>query len=124
MNLRLALLLAAALAGLSPASAQAPERSSTAIVYGDDPCPKAEEGEIVVCARRPDDERYRIPKALRGKGDRPSETAWGARMEALEEAGRASMPGSCSPVGSYGQSGCRQQLLNQWYAERRARKAR
>jgi hypothetical protein len=124
MKLHTALLAAAGLAAFSPAFAEPPERTSTAIVYGDDPCPVAEEGEVVVCARRSDDERYRIPREFRGEGGRPTETAWGTRMEALEEAGRASMPGSCSPVGSYGQTGCRQQLLDQWYAERRARPRR
>ena len=31
------------------------------VVYGDDPCPQSTADEVVVCARRPDDERYRIP---------------------------------------------------------------
>jgi hypothetical protein len=98
------------------------ERTSTSIVYGDEACPKAQEDEIVVCARRPERDRYRIPKELRNKGDPPSETSWGARNELLEEAARANLPGSCSVVGSYGQSGCQRQFVDQWYNARRARR--
>ena len=120
---------AAALLGFAfPAAAQEapdaalPARTTTAVVYGQEACPKAADGEIVVCARRPEGDRYRIPKELRGKGDPLSETAWGARTELLEEAGRSNLPGSCSVVGSYGQSGCQRQLVDQWYNERRARR--
>jgi hypothetical protein len=125
------LLAAALLLAAVPAAAQdethAPqgelaERTSTAIVYGDEACPKAEEDEIVICARRPEGDRYRIPKELRHKGDPLSETSWGARNELLEEAARANLPGSCSVVGSYGQSGCQRQFVDQWYNARRARR--
>ena len=44
-----------------------PERITSLIVYGEDPCPQSEGEEIVVCARRPESERYRIPKKLREK---------------------------------------------------------
>ncbi|HEY0085769.1 MAG TPA: hypothetical protein VGB65_07635 [Allosphingosinicella sp.] len=125
------LLAAALLLAAVPAAAQdetdAPqgelaERTSTAIVYGDEACPKAQEDEIVICARRPEGDRYRIPKELRHKGDPLSETSWGARNELLEEAARANLPGSCSVVGSYGQSGCQRQFVDQWYNARRARR--
>ena len=118
-----ALLLAAAALSQEAESGAPPERSVTAIVYGDDPCPVAkDEEEIVVCARRPDSERYRIPKELRSAGDPLSETAWGARADTLDDASRSTLPGSCSPVGTYGQSGCRQQMLDAWYEERRGRR--
>jgi hypothetical protein len=58
-------------AAAQEAEADLPERTTTAVVYGEEACPKAEEGEIVVCARRPEGDRYRIPKELRGKGDPP-----------------------------------------------------
>ncbi|MGZ8329353.1 MAG: hypothetical protein ACXWUV_17795, partial [Allosphingosinicella sp.] len=69
-----ALLLAAgALLAAAPAAAQAPAaprsaepKISTMIIYGDDPCPPSTDDTIVVCARKPDKERYRIPEALRG----------------------------------------------------------
>ena len=125
------LLVASLLSVAVPAAAQeeeAPEglaqRTTTAVVYGNDACPKGEEGEIVVCAKRPERDRYRIPKELRNKGDPLSETAWGSRNELLEEAGRANIPGSCSTVGSYGQSGCQRQFVDQWYKEKRGQRAR
>jgi glucose dehydrogenase len=113
---------AAALAAAAPAFAEPAERTTSAVVYGSDPCPKAADGEIVVCARRPENDRYRIPKDLRDENRPLSEVAWGARHQLLEDEARVNLPGSCSAVGSGGQSGCHQQLVDQWYAERRARR--
>ncbi|MBX3561175.1 MAG: hypothetical protein KF780_05120 [Sphingomonas sp.] len=115
-----ALCMSPALAANGP-----PERESSVVVYGDDPCPApaadaGEDAEIVVCARRPEEERYRIPAPLRQTA--PAEVAWGSRVEALEDASRDGRPDSCSVVGSYGQTGCMQQMIRQWYAERRARR--
>jgi hypothetical protein len=106
--------------GAFAAESGPPQRTTTVTVYGDDPCPKPQGDDIVVCARKPERERYRIPKELRHEGEDLSEQSWGARTEALEEANRATMPGGCSTVGSYGQTGCYQQMLRQWYAARRA----
>lgn len=119
------LALAAALAAdPAPAANGPPERESTMVVYGEDPCPQSTdadgEEEIVVCARRPEEERYRIPAPLRQTA--PSEVAWGSRVDALEETARDGRPNSCSVVGSYGQTGCTQQMVRQWYAERRLRR--
>jgi hypothetical protein len=110
---------AAASAAAAPVS-DTGKRTVNVTVYGDDPCPKGSDGEIIVCARRTDNERYRIPKELRKREERPSETSWAARMRGLEEAGRSSMPGSCSAVGSWGQTGCFQQMIRQWSAARAA----
>ena len=116
-------LAAALFASAAPVSGEElPERTTTAVVYGEEACPQAEEGEIVVCARRPERERYRIPKELRGKGAPLSETAWSSRNELLEEAARVNLPGSCSVVGSYGQSGCQRQLVDQWHKEMRGKR--
>lgn len=117
--------LAAALLAAGAAGAQTPDgdgakRVVNVTVYGSEPCPKGSGGEIVVCGRRPDNERYRIPKELRKREQQPSETSWASRAAALEEASRPSMPGSCSPVGSWGQTGCFQQMLRQWGAARAA----
>jgi hypothetical protein len=111
------------IAAFSPtaAASEPPQTTKTFVVYGDEPCPQSKGDEIVVCARRPETERYRIPKELRNKGRPPSEISWAARNEGLEEAQRTTRPGSCSTVGSWGQTGCWQQMLRQWYAERRAR---
>ena len=108
-------------AAWSPAFAQddTPRRESQIEVFGDDPCPRSTEEEIVVCHRRPEDERYRIPAPLRRSTERP-EQAWGARVETLDEMSRDTRPNSCSVVGSYGQTGCTQQMIRQWYESRRA----
>jgi len=122
---RTLIILCAALVAV-PAVAQdqedAPDRESVVVIYGDDDCPASTENDVVVCARRPEEERYRIPPRLRHSNQR-QEQAWGARVESLEEVSRDSRPGSCSVVGTYGQSGCTQALIRQWYAERRARAA-
>jgi hypothetical protein len=39
----------------------------------------------------------------------------------LEEVQRDTRPDSCSVVGSWGQSGCTQQMFRQWRADRRER---
>ncbi|HTH28275.1 MAG TPA: hypothetical protein VL918_07400 [Sphingobium sp.] len=113
----LLVLLALVPAGLARA-AEPDERVQTLVVYGADPCPKSADGSIVVCARRPESERYRIPKALRGKPPPPAEQAWGSRVEALDAASRAVLPNSCSPIGSNGFTGCTAAMLRQWYADR------
>jgi hypothetical protein len=124
------LLAAALLVGLFSSASAAdpeplPERTQTLVVYGEDPCPQpADEEEIVVCARKPENERYRVPKSLRNRDDPPTEVSWASRTEELEEASRPGRPGSCSVVGSFGQTGCTQQLIRQWYNDRRGRRSR
>lgn len=101
-----------------------PVRQINITVYGEERCPEPEGDDIVVCARRPEEERYRIPPALRERIDRPAEIAWGTRNEVLEEDARTMRPDSCSVVGSGGQTGCTSSLVRQWAAERRARRGR
>lgn len=121
--LRLAALLGAAAA--FPAAAFAsdpPPRQSTLVVYGNDPCPSTGvDNEVVVCARRPEEERYRIPRRIRER--QPLETSWASRVEGLEEESRPMRPNSCSVVGSNGFTGCTAAMVRQWYAERRQRRA-
>ena len=121
------LLLLAALAAAAPALAQdepAPSstRESQIEVYGQDACPQSTDDEIVVCHRRPEEERYRIPAPLRHSRENV-EQAWGARAHTMDEVSRQVLPNSCSTIGSYGQSGCQQAFINQWYASRRASRA-
>lgn len=86
-------------------------------------CPKsATSDEIVVCGRRIDDQRYRIPKAVREQGHR-TESSWTGRSLALEDASRAQRPGSNSPVGSGGQIGEREEMLRKWSDFRRKKAA-
>ncbi len=111
---------AAVAAGLAaaPAAAQDTGRRITRIViYGNDPCPVSE-SEIIVCARRPDNERYRIPEGLRGPSpDDPASQSWADRAESLEYVGRTG-PQSCSPVGPGGFTGCWNQLMRTARGER------
>lgn len=95
-----------------------PDRITTLVVYGDDPCPRSSNDEIVVCAREPESERYRIPKRLRRGKPEAAQRSWGDRVQVLEMIGRQGTPNSCSPVGSGGQTGCIAQFLRQAREER------
>lgn len=120
------LLLAPLMTIASPAFAQAdppPERIFNLIVYGDEPCPQSDDPEdIVVCARKPESERYRIPKKLREKPDVVGGPGWGSQVATMENAQRQILPNSCSAIGSNGFTGCNAARLAQWFAERRMQK--
>ena len=100
----------------APALAQN-TKVSEIIVYGTDPCPRSTDDEIVVCARKPETERYRIPEALRQGGSLQSRQAWAARAKQFETVGRTGI-NSCSPVGPGGWTGCTEQLINQAFNDR------
>ena len=122
--IRLAALLGllTALPIFAPAAAETPARQSTLVVYGNDPCPTSgADNEVVVCARRPEEERYRIPRRIRER--QSTATSWASRAEGLDEENRYMRPNSCSVVGSNGFTGCTSQMIRQWYAERRQRRA-
>ena len=119
---RLVLLAAVASAlGLltAPAAAQdeGGDKVNTVIIYGDDPCPPSTDGEIVVCARLDESERYRIPENLR-QSDDPANVAWTERVKSFEAVGDFG-PLSCSPVGAGGELGCTAEFIEAAYAERR-----
>ncbi|HEX8443141.1 MAG TPA: hypothetical protein VF631_05795 [Allosphingosinicella sp.] len=104
------------LAALAPATVEAQSRADRqrqevrrVIVYGNDPCPRGT-GEIVVCARRPESERYRIPQTTRNPEAPAVRSNLGRDQEAREAA--ATGIGSCSPSGPGGASGCLQQQIN------------
>lgn len=123
--IRSALLVALATAAV-PAQAQQDaasaggEKVSQAIVYGEDACPTPNGDEIIVCARLPEGERYRVPELFRG-GDllSPKNEAWANKVTALERVGRFGTD-SCSPTGLGGFTGCTQSLIATAVAERRA----
>jgi hypothetical protein len=95
------------------------EKVNIVIVYGDDACPQSQGGDIVVCARKGEEERYRIPEPLRGDPNEPSKQAWGERVRSMEYVGRSGTE-SCSPVGAGGATGCFAQLARLAKAERQA----
>lgn len=103
----------------APAAAQEVDeaRVNQVIVYGDDSCPQSSEDEIVICARLPDDDRFRIPDNLRGNPNDPANQSWVNRAVELSYVGRTGI-GSCTPVGPGGMIGCNQQLIQQARAER------
>jgi hypothetical protein len=124
--LAFATLAAAAATTLAAVPGEAQNRNSRAdritrvIVYGNDPCPRAPDGEIVICGRRPNQERYRIPQALRDDAaeDDPENVSWAARNQSLEYAGRTGIQ-SCSTVGPGGQTGCLAELIRAARGDRR-----
>lgn len=117
-------LIALLLAPLRPAPALAqaeppPERIVNLLVYGDDPCPQSQGDEIVVCARKPESERYRIPRKLREKPAVSGGPGWGSQVATMEQVQRQTLPNSCNVIGSNGFNGCTARILEQWFAERR-----
>lgn len=101
-------------------SAPPPHKEIQVAVFGNDPCPKGVGDEIIVCARLPESERYRIPAPLRrSKLARPDQS-WVARTRDIEETGRATRPDSCSPVGTGGQTGCFQKFMHDARIEKEA----
>ena len=94
------------------------EKVNLVIVYGDDPCPGASGQDIVVCGRKPEKDRYRIPEPLRGDPNKPSNQAWGEQYRSLEYVGRSGTE-SCSPVGGGGFTGCFNKLAKMAKAEKR-----
>ena len=121
------ILIAAAIL-TSPVAAETvppPALYTTTTVFGSDACPTPKGDEIVVCARMPESDRYRIPKALRKKKrvDSGPGASWASRVRTLEDAQRFTRPGSCTAIGSFGQSGCTQAMINQWIEDRQQARA-
>ncbi len=96
-----------------PMPAQA-QQSSVAeiIVYGTDPCPRSTDDQVVVCARRPESERYRIPEKYRPSGTRQQTEAWANKAKVLETVGSTGI-NSCSPVGPGGYTGCLTRVIKE-----------
>ena len=119
---RLALIPAAltvALGGLAaaPVSAQSSPAVHEIEVFGSDPCPRSTDDAVIVCARKPEKDRFRIPEKLRQSGSLQSRQSWARRATAFETYGRTGI-NSCSPVGPGGFTGCTQQVINQAFKDR------
>ena len=114
-----AALVAGGLAAVpSPAVAQSSDAINEIIVYGTDPCPRSTDDKVVICARKPEAERYRIPEKLRSGGPRQTREAWANKARQFETVGSTGTF-SCSPVGPGGYTGCLTQVINQAKRERR-----
>lgn len=120
----LGLLLAPLCAPALPVMAQEQEtvKEQMLIVYGDDPCPASSGDDIVVCARKPESERYRIPEKFREAAPTPAAESWAERARSIEYVGRTGT-NSCSTVGPGGWTGCYQELMRQAREEQKAKKA-
>lgn len=121
-RLILSLAATAAVAGGSalvsaPAAAQQGNVAEI-VVYGTDPCPRSTDDQVVVCARRPEAERYRIPEKLRQNGTRQQNESWASRSKVLETVGDTGT-NSCSPVGPGGHTGCEIQVIKEARQQRR-----
>jgi hypothetical protein len=93
------------------------DKISEIIVYGNDPCPRSTDDSVVVCARKSERERYRIPERLRAGGSLQNRQSWAVRAKSFETVGRTGI-NSCSAVGPGGSSGCLQRIINQARDER------
>lgn len=110
-------------AGLAlPATPALTQRSSEIIVYGTDPCPRSTDDAIVVCVRKGERERFRIPEKLREGGSLQQRQAWANKAGEIAGYG-ATGAQSCSPVGPGGHTGCLRQEINKAYAEKDEDKA-
>jgi hypothetical protein len=122
--MRLTLTLSAAVVALAgglaalPQPAAAQNKVAEIIVYGTDPCPRSTDDEVVVCARRPESERYRIPQKYRPSGPPQAGQAWANKAKVLETVGDTGT-NSCSPVGPGGYTGCLTQVIRQAREQRK-----
>ena len=98
---------AAILAGLGAAPAFAQQNDKALIVYGNDKCPEG-----TVCIRAPESERFRIPQSLRSGPLAPQDQPWSQRAASINDVSQSGT-GSCSPTGSYGQTGCFRKFLDE-----------
>lgn len=113
-----ALVIVGGLALPAPAVAQAAPNIAEIIVYGNDPCPRSTDDQVVVCARRPEAERYRIPPKMRPSGTPQQMESWAVRSKNLETVGATGI-NSCSPVGPAGYTGCLMKVIQEAKGERK-----
>jgi hypothetical protein len=102
----------------APAVAQAQPNVAEILVYGNDPCPRSTDDQVVVCARRPEAERYRIPPNMRQSGTPQQMESWAVRSQSLQTVGATGI-NSCSPVGPAGYTGCLSRLIKEAQGERK-----
>lgn len=107
----------------APAADGSRPRERFVTVFGTDACPKSTNDEIIVCSRRPDEERYRIPANVRSAtSTRPGNSGKG--RQALLGSGAGGVGGgvgSCSPIGPGGGTGCNQAMQDKYREEKNPR---
>jgi len=103
----------------APAAAQDQpgDTVNTVMVFGEDPCTPSTDTDTTICVRMPEDDRFRIPPALRQSND-PANEPWANRVRAYEAVGNFG-PLSCTAVGAGGELGCTAQMIAAAYEEKR-----
>ncbi len=98
-------------------------RQRLVTVFGTEQCPKpSSPDEVVVCARLPEAEVYRIPKPLRQANNRVSPFQANRNLLLGDMAGGAGGAiGSCTTVGGSGAIGCTTRQIDDWARDRAGR---
>ncbi len=98
-------------------------RQRMVTVFGTEACPKPTSAdEVVVCARLPDSEIYRIPTRLRQATKRVSPFQANRNLLLGDASGGAGGSiGSCSVNGPGGQIGCTRNQIDAWAKDRAGR---
>lgn len=92
-------------------------RQRLVTVFGTEPCPKpTSPDEVVVCARLPESEIYRIPTPLR-QAERRGDPFEENRALLVQDVAGGGI-GSCSAVGAGGAVGCNRNQLDAWARDR------
>ena len=90
-------------------------------VFGSEECPKpTSKDEVVVCARLPDSEIYRIPKQLRSANNTRVSPFQANRSLLLGDSagGAGGAIGSCTAIGGSGMIGCTKRDIDAWAQDR------
>ncbi len=96
-------------------------RQRLVTVFGTEECPKpSSPDEVVVCARLPDSEIYRIPKPLRGATTARLSPFQANRALLLGDSsgGAGGAIGSCTAIGGSGAIGCTRKDIDNWAHDR------
>ncbi len=103
-----------------PAGDGTQPRQRLVTVFGNEACPKPRSAdEVVVCARLPESEVYRIPEPLRRAENRQSVLTQNRALLLGDSAGGAGGSiGSCSAVGAAGFTGCDRRQIEAWAQDR------
>jgi hypothetical protein len=103
-----------------PAGDGSKPRQRLVTVFGNEACPTpASSDEVVVCARLPESDVYRIPERLRKAETRTSVLTQNRSLLLGDGIGGAGNSiGSCSAVGPGGMTGCNNRQVEAWAEDR------
>ncbi|MEI6485431.1 MAG: hypothetical protein WCO11_04110 [Sphingomonadales bacterium] len=94
-------------------------RQRLVTVFGNEACPKPRSSdEVVVCARLPESEVYRIPERLRKPDDRRSVLTQNRALLLGDGSPQSGGVGSCSASGPGGFIGCSRKQVEAWAQDR------